>query len=253
MTATYDVDGLVAVVTGGASGIGAATCRLLSDNGATVAVLDVNGEAAVSVAASLTGEARGFAVDVADSAAVRGAMGDVVRAFGRIDIAVNNAAIARHGAVADLSDEVWREVLAIDLDGVFYCMKAQIDAMLRTGGGSIVNLASTVGFVAIKGLSAYLAAKHGVVGLTRIGAVDYARSGIRVNAVAPGRIETPQLLADVTPEVTIEDLADRCPMGRLGDPDEVAHVIAFLASRASSFMTGAVVSVDGGYLAGAGR
>jgi 2-dehydro-3-deoxy-L-rhamnonate dehydrogenase (NAD+) len=241
-----DLDGRVALVTGAARSIGEACARKLASNGARVAVLDIDAEGAERVASSIDGLA--VPLDVTDSAAVDAAIARVVDELGGLDIAVNNAGVTSEGALTgDLTDAGWRAILSVNLDGVFHCLRAEIRAMRERGGGSIVNMASILASAGFRNHVAYTASKHGVVGLTRGAAVDHAADGIRVNAVAPGFIRTP-LIEVLSPE-EIEAVARVHPLGRLGEVDEVAELVAWLASDASSFATGSVYNVDGGYLA----
>jgi 2-dehydro-3-deoxy-L-rhamnonate dehydrogenase (NAD+) len=185
---------------------------------------------------------------VTDSASVTAAVSTVVAELGGLDIAVNNAGVTSEGALTgDLTDEGWRAILSVNLDGVFHCLRAEIGVMRERGGGSIVNMASILASAAFRNHVAYTTSKHGVVGLTRGAAVDHAADGIRVNAVAPGFIRTP-LIEVLSPE-EIEAVALTHPLGRLGEVEEVAEVVAWLASDASSFATGSIYNVDGGYLA----
>ncbi len=251
MTASYDLQGRVALVTGAAQGIGAACARRLAASGAQVAVTDIDEQGAERAAAEIRaagGEAIGLRLDVGDSHAVTAAVAAVVDRLGGLDIGVNNAGITSEGSpTGDLTDDAWRAIRSVNLDGVFYCTRAEIGAMRERGGGSIVNMASILSSAAFKDHVAYTASKHGVVGLTRGAAVDHASDGIRVNAVAPGFIRTP--LNDVLPPGTIAVVEQAHPLGRMGEVDEVAEVVAWLASDAASFVTASVYTVDGGYLA----
>ncbi len=251
MSASYDLGGRIALVTGAARSIGEACARRLGECGAHVAVADIDAAGAERVAEEIRvggGQATALPFDVTDSAAVDAAVADVLERLGGLHIAVNNAGVTSEGALTgDLTDEGWRAIQSVNLDGVFYCLRAEIRAMRERGGGSIVNMASILSGAGFKNHVAYTASKHGVVGLTRGAAVDHAADGIRVNAVAPGFIRTP-LIDVLTPE-EIEAVALVHPLGRLGEVAEVAEMVAWLASDASSFATGSVYNVDGGYLA----
>jgi NAD(P)-dependent dehydrogenase (short-subunit alcohol dehydrogenase family) len=240
--------GRVAIVTGAGSGIGEASATLLAQRGARVVVADVAAEPAQRVAAAIGDAALAHAVDVTDPAACEAMVAAAVDAFGRLDVAVNNAGIGGPQApTGEYPLDGWGAVIAVNLSGVFYCMRAEISAMLATGGGSIVNMASILGSVGFAQSVAYVSAKHGVVGMTRTAAVEYARQGIRVNAVGPGFIETP-LLAAASPEI-VAGVAGLHPLGRLGRSEEVAELVAFLASDRASNTTGAYYLTDGGYTA----
>jgi NAD(P)-dependent dehydrogenase (short-subunit alcohol dehydrogenase family) len=251
VAAAYELDGRVALVTGAARSIGEACAHKLAGSGARVAILDLDEAGAERVAAdirTLGGDAIAVPVDVTDSAAVDSAVAVVVEQLGSLDIAVNNAGVTSDGALTgELGDEGWRAILSVNLDGVFYCTRAEVRAMRERGGGSIVNMASILSAAAFRNHVAYTTSKHAVVGLTRGAAVDHADDGIRVNAVAPGFIRTP--LIEVLSPSEIEAVAQTHPLGRLGEAEEVAELVAWLASDASSFATGSVYHVDGGYLA----
>jgi 2-dehydro-3-deoxy-L-rhamnonate dehydrogenase (NAD+) len=249
--AGYGLEGRAALVTGAARSIGESCARKLASCGARVAVCDIDRAGAERVAeeiAAAGGEAIALAFDVTDSAAVDAAVDEAVERLGALDIAVNNAGVTSEGALTgELGDEGWRAILSVNLDGVFFCTRAEIRVMRERGGGSIVNMASILSSAAFRNHVAYTASKHAVVGLTRGAAVDHAADGIRVNAVAPGFIRTP-LIEVLSPE-EIEAVAQVHPLGRLGECEEVAEMVAWLASDASSFATGSVYNVDGGYLA----
>jgi len=244
------------IVTGASGGIGRASVSALATAGARVIVLDrdIAGlEDLVESVLSSGGAIHAIPCDVTDEAAVASAVAEVVSKFGTLHGAFNNAGIEQsHLPLHEISAEAWDRIIKVDLTGVFFCMKHQIRAMLETGGGSIVNTASALGAVAIAAASDYIAAKHGVLGLTKAAAVDYGPHNIRVNAILPGIIETPMIL-----RLSQEDnfanqfqaLRERHPIGRFGKPEEVAAAACWLLSDASSFVTGTSLSVDGGYLA----
>ncbi len=241
----------VAMVTGAGSGIGAAMARRFAEEGATVVVADVN-EAAVREVAGEIEKMAGVAIavqqDVSDPASVEKSVNLAIEKFGRLDVAVNNAGITGNlKPLADYGLDAWNKVIAVNLSGVFYGMKYQIPALLRSGGGSIVNIGSILGSVAARDSAGYNAAKHGVVGLTKTAALEYAKDGIRVNAIGPGYIDTP-LLQNLDREV-YDGLVGLHPIGRLGKAEEVAELALFLAPDKASFVTGSYHLVDGGYTA----
>jgi NAD(P)-dependent dehydrogenase (short-subunit alcohol dehydrogenase family) len=243
--------GKVAVVTGAGSGIGREVALAYAREGAAVLVSDVNeagGRETVAAIAAAKGRASFLRADVSRPADCAALAEEAVRAFGRLDVGCNNAGIG--GAIAPVAEqpiEAWDEILAVNLSSVFYCMRAQIPRMLERGGGAIVNMASILGAVGFAGSAGYVAAKHGVVGLTQTAALEYSAQGVRVNAVGPGFIETP-LLAGMDAAARA-GLVALHPIGRLGRPQEVAELVVWLSSPASSFVTGAYVPIDGGYLA----
>jgi NAD(P)-dependent dehydrogenase (short-subunit alcohol dehydrogenase family) len=246
-----NLSGKVAFVTGGASGIGEATALMLAKQGAAVAVVDLKLETAQKVVGAITstgGKAVALVADVADEAQVAKAVANTVSQLGGLHIAVNNAGIG--GDIAPTADQTvagWQRVISVNLDGVFYCIRNQIPAMLKSGGGSIINISSILGQVGFANSAAYVAAKHGVVGLTKNAALEYSSQGIRVNSVGPGFIKTP-LLGALPPEA-LEPIAQLHAVKRLGESEEVAALITFLASDEASFITGNYYAVDGGYLA----
>lgn len=249
-----DFVGKTVLVTGGASGIGAAAANRLAKRGANVLVVDRSPdvESVADAIRSSGGSALAVMADVSDEQAVEAMVARATEVFGRLDGAFNNAGVEQCGIpLVDLSLEQWSRAIRVDLTGVFLCLKHEIRAMIRTGGGAIVNTASALGMVALPAAAEYVAAKHGVIGLTRSAAVEYGRSGIRVNAVLPGVINTPmigRLDQDPSSEF-VARLQQAHPIGRIGEPGEIADAAIWLLSGAASFVTGAAISVDGGYLA----
>jgi NAD(P)-dependent dehydrogenase (short-subunit alcohol dehydrogenase family) len=246
-------DGKVALVTGGGSGIGQSACRLYAREGAKVVVSDIDekgGQDTVREIQEMGGEAIFVRADVSNPEDCQAMVARALEEYGRLDVAFNNAGIGGEANLtADYSIEGWQKVIAINLSGVFYCMKYEIPAILEAGGGAIVNMASVLGSVAFEQSPAYVAAKHGVLGLTKNAAVEYGRQGIRINSVGPGFIQTPLIAGLEQDEQIREHLISLHPMGRLGKPEEVAELVIWLSSDKASFITGAYHEVDGGYLA----
>lgn len=249
--AQYDVAGRSAIVTGGGSGIGRAIALLLAANGASVLVNDMNGDHADAVVDEIRkagGDAEASVGDVTDPSWIEASI-HAANALAPLRIAVNNAGIG--GAAAPLGEypvDSWDRVIAVNLSSIFLGMRAQLPAIVENGGGAIVNIASILGSVAFANSAAYVSAKHGLVGLTKNAAVEYAPHGVRVNSVGPGFIKTPLIDANLD-EATQEFLVSKHPIGRLGESEEVAALVVFLASDAASFITGSYHLVDGGYTA----
>lgn len=247
--------GRAGLVTGAASGIGRACALRLARDGAAVVVADLEraregGEETVAAIEAAGGEAAFFPCDVAEETDDAALVDFVVERFGRLDFAVNNAGIGVHALLADTSTEDFDRVIAVNLRGAFLGMKHQIRRMLRDGGGAIVNTSSNAGLVAVRLLSAYTASKHGIVGLTKSAALEYANNGIRVNAVCPGAIMTPLMTAE-SPERQREILAPQA-LRRFGEPEEVGAAVAWLCSDDASFVTGVALPVDAGSVAWVG-
>lgn len=242
----------VALVTGAASGIGAAIALQLAREGAKVVVADQDASSANEVVRDIEqsgGVASLFEVDVADAVEVEAMVLFATRTYGALHLAVNNAGIGGPRApLADYPLDGWQKVMDVNLNSVFYCTKFEIAAMLRAGGGAIVNMASILGSVGFANSSAYVTAKHGMLGLTKAAAIEYASKGVRINSVGPGFIDTP-LLSKNLDAATLVAIAGMHPIGRLGRSEEVAALTCFLLSDEASFITGSYHLVDGGYVA----
>lgn len=249
---SHDFEGKVAIVTGAASGIGAAIARALAADGAKVLVADLDPAGAEAVASAIKasgGTARAIEVNVADAVEVEAMVEAAKSAFGGLHLAVNNAGIGGPAAMTgEYPLDGWHKVIDINLNGVFYGMRYQLPAIVASGGGAIVNMASILGSVGFATASAYVAAKHAVVGLTKVAAIEYAKHGVRINSIGPGFIDTP-LLSKHLDEAALTVIRGLHPVGRLGTSEEVAALTAFLLSDEASFITGSYHLVDGGYVA----
>lgn len=242
--------GKVAVITGGASGIGAAVARVFADQGAAVVIGDLHPEAENVVAELVAHGAHALFVrtNVSDESSVAALMDAAVKSFGRLDVLAANAGIPEQkGPVHEMDLSAWQRVIDIDLTGVALCNKYAVTQMLKTGGGSVINMTSILAHVGQANSTAYSAAKAGVVNFTRSAALTYAQQNIRFNCVSPGYVNTP--LLEQLPEATRAKMIDRMPIGRLLEPEEIANVTAFLASDLATAITGAAINADGGYTA----
>jgi len=241
-----------AIVTGGGSGIGEAISLELAEGGANVIIADMDmpsADAVVKAIRAKGGKAESFKVDVSDAKACEAMVAFAVKTYGALHLAVNNAGIGGPSApTGEYPVDGWEKVINVNLNGVFNCVRYQIPAMLEAGGGSIVNMASILGSVGFGNAVAYTAAKHGVVGMTKVAAMEYSARGIRINAVGPGFINTP-LLSENLDQPTLDALAGMHPIGRIGTPEEVSALTCFLLSDRASFITGSYHLVDGAYTA----
>ena len=249
------LEGKVALITGAGSGIGRATAKIFSREGAKLVLADVveeGGHQTLAMIGDTGGDAIFIRTDVSRETDVNAAVAKAVEKYGRLDCAFNNAGIEGQGGLThECTVENWNRVIAIDLTGVWLCMKAEIAQMMKQGkGGAIVNTSSGAGLAGVKGMPAYVAAKHGVAGLTKSAAIEYGRHGIRVNAVCPGPIRTPMMerLLGERPNAE-ERFARGGPLKRLGDPQEIGEAVAFLCSDHASYVTGLPMPVDGGFMA----
>jgi len=247
------LDGKVAVVTGGAAGIGRASAHIFAREGASVVVADVDedgGRDTVAMIEEGGGQASFFRADVSVRVEVVAMVDHAVETYGGLDCAHNNAGIAAPMApLADYPDDGWDRTMAVMLTGVYYCMKAEIPPMLERGGGAIVNTASGVGLVGYPNQAAYTASKHGVIGLTKVAALDYGARGVRVNAVCPGTARTPMVDRALRHDPSIgAHLKSLHPIGRIGEASEVAEAAVWLCTPAASFVLGVALPVDGGYV-----
>lgn len=243
----------IALITGAAAGIGRATALKFAEEGATLVLSDVNvkgGQETLNMVEKAGGKAIFVAADVSKADDVTLLMSEVVKTYGRLDCACNVAGIL--GGMAPLADQSvddFDRVIAVNQRGAFLCLKAEINQMLKNGGGAIASVASIAGLVGSANISPYVASKHAVTGLTKTAALEYAQQGIRVNAVCPGGIDTDMVDSFVSEEFPKESLGDMHPIGRIGEPHEVAELMVWLCSDRASFVTGAVIPVDGGFVA----
>lgn len=248
------LDGKIALITGASSGIGRATAKIFAREGARLVLADVqetSGQETLRMVKDLGAEAVFIKTDVSKSAEVDTMVATAVSTYGRLDCAFNNAGISGRGVLThEYTEEEWNRVLAVNLTGVWLCMKAEIIQMLKQKSGSIVNTSSIMGLTGAIRVPAYTAAKHGVAGITKAAALEYARHGIRINAVCPAPIYTPMLTGAFEKRPDMEERYARSePMKRIGQPEEVGEAVAWLCSDRASYMTGLPMPVDGGYMA----
>lgn len=251
-SASGEFAGKVVMVTGAASGIGRAVAIAFAREGATLALCDQNAEGLAETVVQGCPDALTGVIDITDDAAVDGFVTSILARFGRLDCAANCAGIgATNDALADISIDAFDRMIAVNLKGVWLSMKRQIPAMIASGGGSIVNIASGAGLLGTPMAGAYVAAKHGVVGLTRAGALDYAARGIRVNAICPSFTRTPMAMSMIEEREGLDEALVNAvhPIGRMGEPHEQADAVLYLCSDRASYVTGTTLCVDGGYTA----
>jgi NAD(P)-dependent dehydrogenase (short-subunit alcohol dehydrogenase family) len=239
-----------AIVTGGASGIGGAISRRLAADGAAVAIFDLNGDAAKAAAVSIEesgGKAIGVPVDVTDRPGIDAGLDEVRARLGRPTILMNSAGITVDGPFLEITAETWNRVLAINLTGTFHCCQAVLPGMIEAGWGRIVNISSSSIHSGSPKMAAYVASKSGVVGLTKVLALEFSRHGITVNTIPPGFIDTPMLRQTVERGfISVEQQTEKTPVGRIGQPEDVAAACAFLVSEGASYITGQIIGVNGG-------
>ena len=246
--------GLVALITGASSGIGKATAKAFAGEGYATVLADVHQDQGQAAAAECEREgatSRFIRCDISDESSVQNLIGETVFSFGRLDVAFNNAGIeGALGATADCTTENFDRIIAVNLRGVFLCLRAELRQMTKQQtGGAIVNCSSIAGLVGFAGIPAYVASKHGVIGLTRNAALEYAKSKVRVNAICPGAIDTPMLDRLMMGGVPREAIVASEPVGRLGKPEEIASAVVWLCSEKASFVTGQAIAADGGWTA----
>ncbi|WP_327100658.1 3-oxoacyl-ACP reductase FabG [Nocardia vinacea] len=250
MSSRTSIPTRTAIVTGGASGIGGATARRLADDGVLVAIFDLDGAAAEAAAAAIEtagGRAIGLPIDVADRAAIDAGVAEVRGRLGKPTILVNSAGVTIAGPFLDITAETWNRVLAVNLTGTFDCCQAVLPDMIDEGWGRIVNISSSSMHSGVPGMAAYVSSKAGVVGLTKVLALEYGRKGITVNTIPPGFIETPMMRESLRRGVfDLDNQVAATPVGRIGQPEDIAATCAFLVSAEAGYITGQVIGVNGG-------